>query len=194
MPGMSCSGKSSSCGTRQTPRSTRRSPPSAQKDDVIRLDVAMDDSRPMQGRDGARQSRGDLNAFRQIYFRTPAQPRLQRLAIVIWHHRIEPGLSAGRQFDDFADPRASYPRGDPGFVDEGQSIGRVFGDARMRKLQDRLFRFACPSPASADCNAHRKGLRQFENRRRSCRSPAALESATPRGSARFRAHRLAADR
>ena len=70
--------------------------------------------------------------------RLAVQALFQRLAVVEWHHRIEPGLALGRLLDHLPDPRAAHAAGDEGLVDEGAAIGLVLGDARLRKLDHDL--------------------------------------------------------
>ena len=88
--------------------------------------------------DRARQLGRDPDAFGERELRRAIQPLLQRFAFIKRHHRIEPGLPFGRQFDDLADPQASHARRDPGLADEGKAIGALAGHARMRKLQHEL--------------------------------------------------------
>jgi hypothetical protein len=117
-----------------------------EQNNIIRFDVAVDDAAAVQGRDGARQACGDRGALSKVDARFAPQPPLQRLAIVIWHHRIQPALSAREQFDDFADERTSHPRRNPGFIDEGEPVGCVIGNGGCGNFKTTAFPF-CVSVA-----------------------------------------------
>ncbi len=98
----------------------------------------MDDAGAVQSGDCARELGRNPDTFGERKLRRTIQPLFQRLAFVKRHHRIEAGLPVGGQFDDFSDPQASHASRDPCLANEGEAIGALAGDARVRKLQHEL--------------------------------------------------------
>ena len=86
----------------------------------------------------ARQLDRDIASFLQAQRRPTRQPRLEKLALVERHDRVEAGLPPRRQFDDAADPGAVHARAHPGLAHERRTIGGDGRDLGLRKFQHHL--------------------------------------------------------
>ena len=113
----------------------------ALEDHVVGLDVAMDDAGAVQRRHAARQLDRDVAPFLQSDRRAAREPRLQQLALIERHDRVETGLPPRRQLDDAADPGTVHARADPRLAHEGGVVGGDGRDLGLGKLQHHLAAF-----------------------------------------------------
>ena len=133
---MSAAGKSSTRGRRDHAKVDQPQTAAALKDHVVRLDVAVDDAGPVQGRYGLGEPGGDPDALAEVEARLAPKPPFQRFALVERHDRVEAGLTLGRHLDHFADPRVMDARRHPGLAHEGEMVRLLRRDGGLGELDD----------------------------------------------------------
>src|SRR5271169_5950352 len=95
----------------------------------------MDDAGAMQRRHRAGQLDGDIPTSFQSQRWTARKPRLQKLALIERHDRVQASLAPWRQLDDAPDPGIVHPGADPSLADERRTLRVDAGDLGLGELQ-----------------------------------------------------------
>src|SRR6266446_6809866 len=100
------------------------------QDDVLRLDVAMNNAGPVQGRNSLGQLDRIIKAGDRRQWWWAQQPDFQSFAFVERHHRVEAGPSIGGEFERFAYERVVHAGCNPCLAQKGraqQVFSRSYG-------------------------------------------------------------------